>query len=151
MIVRDLQMIDMNELVRLRIYDRLGDTWAWVALGPERQQVVAAGAAQADQEILEEGVQLDSSPAHAAQAPLAAKTFLGSLRGWLIVYHSCWMREGLPTRVMVTTRYHIRGVPDRGLVELVKAGSKFSKDEWNSQFSRDIVNNQAWMSVHKME
>ncbi|GKC35290.1 hypothetical protein Tco_1047674 [Tanacetum coccineum] len=28
-------MIDMDELIRLRIYERLGDTWAWVA--PEQR------------------------------------------------------------------------------------------------------------------
>nr|GEY04064.1 hypothetical protein [Tanacetum cinerariifolium] len=33
---RDLPMINMDELVRLQICDRLGDTWAWVALRPER-------------------------------------------------------------------------------------------------------------------
>ncbi|GKF41247.1 hypothetical protein Tco_0124589, partial [Tanacetum coccineum] len=43
-IVRDLPMIDMAELVRLQIYKELDDTWAWVASGPERQQVAAAGA-----------------------------------------------------------------------------------------------------------
>nr|GEW22509.1 hypothetical protein [Tanacetum cinerariifolium] len=42
LVLRNLLMIDMDELVRLRICDRLGDTWAWVAPGPERQQVAAA-------------------------------------------------------------------------------------------------------------
>ncbi|GKE54216.1 hypothetical protein Tco_1489372 [Tanacetum coccineum] len=46
----------LAEHFRLQIFERLGDTWAWVAPGPERQQVAAAGAAQADQEIPEEGV-----------------------------------------------------------------------------------------------
>ncbi|GJS73877.1 hypothetical protein Tco_0706718 [Tanacetum coccineum] len=44
-VVRDLMMIDMDELV------------------------AAAGAGQADQEIPEEGVQADPTPAHAPQAP----------------------------------------------------------------------------------
>ncbi|GKG33858.1 hypothetical protein Tco_0434017, partial [Tanacetum coccineum] len=48
MIVRDLTVIDMNGLARLRICERLGYTCAWVAPRPERQQVVAVGAAQAD-------------------------------------------------------------------------------------------------------
>ncbi|GJU25842.1 hypothetical protein Tco_1164463 [Tanacetum coccineum] len=52
----------MDELARLHICKRLGDTWAWVACGPERQQVVVAGVAQADQEIPQEGVQADSIP-----------------------------------------------------------------------------------------
>ncbi|GKB16297.1 hypothetical protein Tco_0850220 [Tanacetum coccineum] len=43
----------------------------WVALGLERQHVgTAAGAAQADQEVPEEGVQADPAPALAPQAPL---------------------------------------------------------------------------------
>ncbi|GKC89204.1 hypothetical protein Tco_1149853 [Tanacetum coccineum] len=55
-VVRNLTVIDMDELARFRICERLGDTWAWVAPRPERQQVVAAGVAQANQEIPEEGV-----------------------------------------------------------------------------------------------
>nr|GEV74161.1 retrovirus-related Pol polyprotein from transposon TNT 1-94 [Tanacetum cinerariifolium] len=37
-----LPVIDMAELVRYRIFEELDDTWAWVALGPERQPDVAA-------------------------------------------------------------------------------------------------------------
>ncbi|GKC12219.1 hypothetical protein Tco_1009001 [Tanacetum coccineum] len=43
----DLLMIDMDELVRLRICDRLGDTRAWVEPGPERQHDAMAGGVQA--------------------------------------------------------------------------------------------------------
>ncbi|GJS15551.1 hypothetical protein Tco_0410023 [Tanacetum coccineum] len=32
-----LSVIDMAELVRLQICEQLDDTWAWVAMGPERQ------------------------------------------------------------------------------------------------------------------
>ncbi|GJU34185.1 hypothetical protein Tco_1182539 [Tanacetum coccineum] len=46
-------------------------TWVWVASGPERQQVAAAGAAQADQEIPEEDVQADPTPIQAPQARAA--------------------------------------------------------------------------------
>ncbi|GKD92893.1 hypothetical protein Tco_1372730, partial [Tanacetum coccineum] len=60
--VRDLTVIDMDELARLHICKRLGDTWAWVACGLERQQVVVAGAAQANQEIPQKGVQADPIP-----------------------------------------------------------------------------------------
>ncbi|GKE56446.1 hypothetical protein Tco_1495631 [Tanacetum coccineum] len=35
-ITPELQIIDMAELVRLQIYVQLDDTWAWVAMGPER-------------------------------------------------------------------------------------------------------------------
>ncbi|GKD68562.1 hypothetical protein Tco_1322652 [Tanacetum coccineum] len=44
MVVGELRMIDMDELVRLHICERLGDTWVWVAPGPERQQVAPARA-----------------------------------------------------------------------------------------------------------
>ncbi|GJY79910.1 hypothetical protein Tco_0492661 [Tanacetum coccineum] len=39
-----LSVINLNELVKLKICVRLGDTWAWVASGPERQLIAAAGA-----------------------------------------------------------------------------------------------------------
>nr|GEU98240.1 hypothetical protein [Tanacetum cinerariifolium] len=38
MVVHDLTMIDMDELVRLHICERLGDVETWVAPKPERQQ-----------------------------------------------------------------------------------------------------------------
>ncbi|GKG24113.1 hypothetical protein Tco_0392149, partial [Tanacetum coccineum] len=34
---------------RLHICTRYGDTWAWVAQGPKRQQATAAGAPEADE------------------------------------------------------------------------------------------------------
>nr|GEY62224.1 hypothetical protein [Tanacetum cinerariifolium] len=40
----ELMLIDLHELGRLNIYFRVGDTWAWVAPGPERQQPAVAGA-----------------------------------------------------------------------------------------------------------
>nr|GEU35469.1 hypothetical protein [Tanacetum cinerariifolium] len=43
-IARELPVIDMDELVTLRICDRLYDTRAWVAPSPERQQVAVAEA-----------------------------------------------------------------------------------------------------------
>ncbi|GJV34677.1 hypothetical protein Tco_1395077 [Tanacetum coccineum] len=42
-ITHELSMIDLHELVRLNIYVRLGDTWAWVAPRPERQPTTTAG------------------------------------------------------------------------------------------------------------
>ncbi|GKD88972.1 hypothetical protein Tco_1364479, partial [Tanacetum coccineum] len=67
----ELQMIDMAELVRLQICVQLDDTWAWVAMGPERQPDTAAGA-PADAEdalIVDEGGQADPAPAQAPQQP----------------------------------------------------------------------------------
>ncbi|GKA56161.1 hypothetical protein Tco_0755233 [Tanacetum coccineum] len=35
---RELPLIDMGEFVKLNIFMEIGDDWAWVASGPERQQ-----------------------------------------------------------------------------------------------------------------
>nr|GEU36428.1 hypothetical protein [Tanacetum cinerariifolium] len=43
-ITEELLVIDLHELARLNICCRFGDTWAWVASGPERQQAAATGA-----------------------------------------------------------------------------------------------------------
>ncbi|GJY45005.1 hypothetical protein Tco_0433218, partial [Tanacetum coccineum] len=40
----ELPIIDMAELVRLQICMQFDDTWDWVAMGLERQPIVAAGA-----------------------------------------------------------------------------------------------------------
>ncbi|GKD69413.1 hypothetical protein Tco_1323503, partial [Tanacetum coccineum] len=71
LIARELSVIDMDELVRLRICDRLDDTWAWVAPGPERQQVAAARAPEGVKgtPIVDEGVQAILAPVQAPQAP----------------------------------------------------------------------------------
>ncbi|GJW04113.1 hypothetical protein Tco_1562969 [Tanacetum coccineum] len=73
-IMRDLPVIDMAELVRLQICEELDDTWAWVALGPERQPNVAAGALEAtkDAPTLDEGAPADPTPMQAPQPPHAA-------------------------------------------------------------------------------
>ncbi|GKA44503.1 hypothetical protein Tco_0737227 [Tanacetum coccineum] len=43
-IAPELPIIDMAELVRLQICAQFDDTWAWVAMGPERQPDAAVGA-----------------------------------------------------------------------------------------------------------
>ncbi|GKC60270.1 hypothetical protein Tco_1087868 [Tanacetum coccineum] len=48
-VTRELPLIDLHELGRLHICTRYGDTWAWVAQGPERQQATAAGAPEDDE------------------------------------------------------------------------------------------------------
>nr|GEZ26074.1 hypothetical protein [Tanacetum cinerariifolium] len=45
--VRELTTTGIDELVRLRIYDRLGDVMTWVAMGLERQHARAAGPQEA--------------------------------------------------------------------------------------------------------
>ncbi|GJZ39075.1 hypothetical protein Tco_0585638 [Tanacetum coccineum] len=64
-IAPDLPVIDMTELVRLQICVELADTWAWVAIGPERQPDAAAGAPTdvKDTLIINEGGQADLTPA----------------------------------------------------------------------------------------
>nr|GFD21252.1 hypothetical protein [Tanacetum cinerariifolium] len=42
-IAPELSIIDMAELVRLQICEQLDDTWARVAMGPERQPDATAG------------------------------------------------------------------------------------------------------------
>ncbi|GKC43562.1 hypothetical protein Tco_1061284, partial [Tanacetum coccineum] len=52
-------VIDLHELARLKICGRFGDTWSWVAPGPERQQAAAAGAHEDDEAgpAMDEGTQ----------------------------------------------------------------------------------------------
>ncbi|GKD56893.1 hypothetical protein Tco_1290280 [Tanacetum coccineum] len=63
-IIPELSVIDMAELVRLQICVELDDTWAWVAMGSERQPVSAAGAPAIaeDAPIINEGDQADPTP-----------------------------------------------------------------------------------------
>ncbi|GJV13769.1 hypothetical protein Tco_1355310 [Tanacetum coccineum] len=63
-IAPELPVIDMAELVRLQISVELDDTWAWVAMGLERQPDTTTGA-PADAEdapIVDEGGQADPVP-----------------------------------------------------------------------------------------
>ncbi|GKF21509.1 hypothetical protein Tco_0070147 [Tanacetum coccineum] len=63
----------MDNLVRLRICERLGDTLALVASGPKRQPTAAAGAPKVAEGALdvEEGAQAILALVHAPQPPLA--------------------------------------------------------------------------------
>ncbi|GKD66806.1 hypothetical protein Tco_1308914 [Tanacetum coccineum] len=70
-IAPELPIIDMTELVRLQICAQLDDTWAWVAMRPERQPDAAAGALDdaEDASIVDEGGQADPAPVQAPQQP----------------------------------------------------------------------------------
>ncbi|GJX28561.1 hypothetical protein Tco_0236640 [Tanacetum coccineum] len=70
-VTRELPLIDLHELGRLNICLRFGDTWAWVAQGPERQQAAAAGAHEADEAgpAVDEGAQEIPAPAQAPPPP----------------------------------------------------------------------------------
>ncbi|GKB98113.1 hypothetical protein Tco_0984250 [Tanacetum coccineum] len=69
-----LPVIDMAELVRLQICVEIDDTWAWVALGPDRQPDVAAGTPRVAQDalVVDEGDQVVSAPVQAPPPPPAA-------------------------------------------------------------------------------
>ncbi|GKB69249.1 hypothetical protein Tco_0930661 [Tanacetum coccineum] len=70
-IAPELLMIDMAELVRLQICVQLDDTWAWVAIGPERQLDAVAGepAIVEDAPAVDEGNQVVPAPVQAPQQP----------------------------------------------------------------------------------
>ncbi|GKE33763.1 hypothetical protein Tco_1453085 [Tanacetum coccineum] len=70
-ITRELPMIDLHELVRLNIYKRLSNTWAWVAPGLERQLDAATSARKATRDALavDEGAPADPAPMQAPQPP----------------------------------------------------------------------------------
>ncbi|GJT32490.1 retrovirus-related pol polyprotein from transposon TNT 1-94 [Tanacetum coccineum] len=73
-IAPELLIIDMAELVRLQICIEVGDTWAWVAMGPERQPDAAAGALGVAQDAtaVDDGGHADPAPAQAPPPPAAA-------------------------------------------------------------------------------
>ncbi|GKF74463.1 hypothetical protein Tco_0220795, partial [Tanacetum coccineum] len=66
-----LLVIDTAELVRLQICDEIDDTWAWVALGLERQSDTATGVpgAAEDAPTVDEGDQAVPAPVQAPQQP----------------------------------------------------------------------------------
>ncbi|GKC01386.1 hypothetical protein Tco_0987522, partial [Tanacetum coccineum] len=70
-IAPELPIIDMTELARLQIYAQFDDTWAWVAMGLERQPVAAASALAVaeDAPIIDKGGQADPAPEQAPQQP----------------------------------------------------------------------------------
>ncbi|GJX25484.1 hypothetical protein Tco_0231780 [Tanacetum coccineum] len=70
-IALELLIIDMGELVRLQICMQVDDTWAWVAMGPERQADAAAGslAVTEDAPAADEGDQAILALVQAPQQP----------------------------------------------------------------------------------
>ncbi|GJU24159.1 hypothetical protein Tco_1162780 [Tanacetum coccineum] len=63
-VVRELTGLDLDELSRLHICERMANTRAWVAPGLERQQVSAAGALAVDEVVWDV-----STPVQAPQPP----------------------------------------------------------------------------------
>nr|GEV80287.1 hypothetical protein [Tanacetum cinerariifolium] len=70
-VTRKLPLIDLHELGRLNICSRYGDTWAWVAQGPERQQATAVGAPAATESApaADDDAQAIPAPMKAPQLP----------------------------------------------------------------------------------
>ncbi|GJY36304.1 hypothetical protein Tco_0421682 [Tanacetum coccineum] len=64
---RELLLIDMGELVKLNICMEVGDDWAWVAQGAERQPVAAVTAPMGAEDApdVDEGAQTIPAPVHA--------------------------------------------------------------------------------------
>ncbi|GJT94937.1 hypothetical protein Tco_1090455 [Tanacetum coccineum] len=73
-IAHELLIINMAELVRLQICEQLDETWAWVAMGPERQPDVVVGTPKVAQDapIIDEGGQADPAPVQVSPPPPAA-------------------------------------------------------------------------------
>ncbi|GJT07128.1 hypothetical protein Tco_0841590 [Tanacetum coccineum] len=69
-----LSVIDLEELVKLNICVRLGDTWAWVGPGPERQPIAAVGAPEVTEGApdVDEGAQAFPATIQACQPPPTA-------------------------------------------------------------------------------
>ncbi|GJW88344.1 hypothetical protein Tco_0163684 [Tanacetum coccineum] len=70
-IAPELLIIDMAELARLQICVEIDDTWAWVAMGLERQPDAAASAPAVaeDAPAIDEGDQAVLAPVQAPQQP----------------------------------------------------------------------------------
>ncbi|GKG26548.1 hypothetical protein Tco_0402251, partial [Tanacetum coccineum] len=66
------------------IYEKLDNTWSWVAPGPERQPVTAASALEIVEGAFDvvEGDQVISTPVQVPQPPPAARTISQRL-AWL--------------------------------------------------------------------
>nr|GEV27421.1 hypothetical protein [Tanacetum cinerariifolium] len=68
-VTHELPLLDLHELGRLKICERIGDMSAWVASGPERQPDAGASAPRAAKDALavNKNAQADPAPVHAPQ------------------------------------------------------------------------------------
>ncbi|GJS89424.1 hypothetical protein Tco_0772060 [Tanacetum coccineum] len=129
-ITPELSIIDMAELVRLQIYAQFDDTWAWVAMGPERQPDAAADAPAVaeDAPAADEGDQAISAPVQAPQQPpppplAVSRTMLQRM-------------ERLEEDV-----HEIRGALTEQREDRIKPGSKFSTIVHDTKPSRTFTLN----------
>nr|GEX83436.1 hypothetical protein [Tanacetum cinerariifolium] len=98
--VIELPLIDLHKLRKHNICLRVGDTWAWVAPGPERQQVATAGALRAAEDALaaDEGAQ--AVPAPAFDSTLVSSSRVSYQRHSIRRIEPLWIR-----RIDVSGRY----------------------------------------------
>ncbi|GJV20404.1 hypothetical protein Tco_1369424 [Tanacetum coccineum] len=70
-VTRELMLIDMGKLFKLKICMEVGDNWGWVAQGVERQPVAAAAAPRGakDAPDIDEGAQAVLAPIQAPPPP----------------------------------------------------------------------------------
>nr|GEY01717.1 hypothetical protein [Tanacetum cinerariifolium] len=73
-VTHELPLIDMGELVKFKICMEIGDGWAWVAQGVERQPVATAATpvGAEDASDVDEGAQAILAPIHIPPPPPAA-------------------------------------------------------------------------------
>ncbi|GKE79312.1 hypothetical protein Tco_1545432 [Tanacetum coccineum] len=98
-VTHELPVIDMGELFKLNVCIGVGDNWAWVAKGAERQPVAAAAALGGAEDALDvdEGTQVIPTPVHAPPPPppAAGRTMpqrLGRLKEEMAT-SGCWEFE----------------------------------------------------------
>ncbi|GJW42937.1 hypothetical protein Tco_0071736 [Tanacetum coccineum] len=102
-VTRELPLIDIGKLVKLKICMEIGDDWAWVAQGTERQPVVAAATPRGAKDALDvdKGAQAVPAPIHAPPPPPPAAA-------GVLIRHSMRPFEGVIQKSS-------KGVPNAGL------------------------------------
>ncbi|GJU91672.1 hypothetical protein Tco_1304095 [Tanacetum coccineum] len=76
-----LPIIDMAELVRLQLCVELGNTWAWVPIGPARQEEGAGGVAKEASVAPGGGDEDEEMPQAVARPPRTQGESIGPIRG----------------------------------------------------------------------
>ncbi|GKB32108.1 putative reverse transcriptase domain-containing protein [Tanacetum coccineum] len=90
-VTRELPLIDLHELRRLNICLRIGDSWAWVASGPERQPdtMVGASGATKDAPAADEGALIQHPYMHLSHRHLPLGLYSRGFPGSRRRYRSC--------------------------------------------------------------
>ncbi|GJS42785.1 hypothetical protein Tco_0567828, partial [Tanacetum coccineum] len=90
-VTRELPLIDLHELGRINICLRIGDSWAWVALGPERQPDATVGTSGAteDAPAADEGALIQHPFRHLSHRHLPPGQYSRGFPGSRRRYRSC--------------------------------------------------------------